>query len=203
FRSVLNKSSVNIPDGIGLLHASRVLSVFKGKKAIEERLSGVDLLQDICGLAEESGRKVFLLGGKGQVSEFAAQKLKIQYPTLLVDCHEGSRDIKNQTKQELEETLNKIRDSKAEILFVGYGAPHQEIWVNDNKKTLEKIGIKVVMVVGGSYDIISGNIVRAPKWMRRFGFEWLWRLIQEPWRWRRQLRILKFLWLVLTKEVFS
>jgi len=200
FRSVLNRSTIRVPDGVSLVWSSKLLKKLgKIENSIQQRISGVDLVNDICELAEQGKNKVFLLGGKGQVAEFAAQKIRGSYPGVQISYSEGYKDIKNEEEGESEKILREIKNYRTEVLFVGYGAPWQEQWVDKNKKELEKIGVKLVMVVGGAYDMISGNIRRAPKWMRKAGLEWLWRLILEPWRWRRQLSLVKYWWMVLIK----
>lgn len=197
FRHVLNRSTIRVPDGVSLVWSSKLLKKLgKIENKIQQRVSGVDLVSDICGLAEQGKNKVFLLGGRGQVTEFAAQKIRASYPGVQIGYGEGYEDVRNEKEGETEKILGKIRDFETEVLFVGYGAPWQEQWVDKNKKELEKMGVKLVMVVGGAYDMISGNIRRAPKWMRKAGLEWLWRLIQEPWRWKRQIRLVKYWWMV-------
>ena len=197
FRHVLNRSTIRVPDGVSLVWSSKLLKKLgKIENKIQQRISGVDLVNDICELAEQGKNKVFLLGGRGQVTEFAAQKIQTSYPGIQIAYGEGYEDIQNEKEGEKEKILGEIRDFETEVLFVGYGAPWQEQWVDKNKKELERMGVKLVMVVGGAYDMISGNIRRAPKWMRMVGLEWLWRLIQEPWRWKRQMRLVKYWWMV-------
>ena len=93
--------------------------------------------------------------------------------------------------------LNLIRQAKPSILFVGMGMPAQEKWI---AKNLQALGIPVVMGVGGSFDVLSGKLKRAPAWMRRLGIEWLYRLAQEPWRWRRIAQLPVFAWRVLKQK---
>ena len=88
----------------------------------------------------------------------------------------------------------RIRSSEANVLLVAYGAPKQDKWIARN---LERTGVAVAMGIGGSLDFIVGTQQRAPRWMQRVGLEWLYRLMREPWRWRRQLALPKFVWAVL------
>ena len=193
FRHVLNRSTIRVPDGVSLVWSSKLLkNLGRIENRIQQRISGVDLVSEICELAEKGSHKVFLLGGRGQVAEFAVQKIRDNYPLIKIGYSEGFADIKNPEEDENKRILKEISDFGTEVLFVGYGAPWQEIWVDVNKKILDKMGVKLVMVVGGAYDMISENIRRAPKWMRKVGLEWLWRLIQEPWRWKRQMRLVKY-----------
>jgi len=82
------------------------------------------------------------------------------------------------------------------------GAPHQEEWILEHRQLLKNSGCLIALTVGGAIDMILGKLTRAPLWMRRFGLEWLYRLIQEPWRWKRQTRLIKFAWLVM-RQVFT
>lgn len=189
FRSCLRESTINIPDGVSLVLATRLNSV---EGQVKERISGVDMVEAICGEASRSKQKVFLLGGKAGASGKAAAVLSSRYLGLSVKSDTGAKNIQTETKEELERILGIIQKFKTDVLFVGYGAPHQEKWVRRNREVLGKMGVKFVMVVGGAFDMISGNIRRAPLFMRRIGLEWLWRLVQEPWRWKRQLRLVRF-----------
>lgn len=92
--------------------------------------------------------------------------------------------------------LSCIQSVAPDILFVAFGAPAQEKWVIEHKAVLEKAGVRLVMVVGGAFDMLLGKVERAPQWMRSIGLEWLYRLIQEPWRWKRQIALITFMKLV-------
>jgi N-acetylglucosaminyldiphosphoundecaprenol N-acetyl-beta-D-mannosaminyltransferase len=165
------------------------------------RLTGTDLMVALCQLAAKKGWRVFLLGGKGGVAEKAAERLKhnlssIHYPLSIIH-YSGSSDIAHETPQEREEAVVQINNYKPHLLFVAYGAPYQEKWLSHN---LPKLKVSVAMGVGGAFDYISGQISRAPQLMRRFGLEWLYRLFSEPWRWKRQLALVKFVSLVLKER---
>ena len=116
--------------------------------------------------------------------------------------HEAFLNVTQQTQEENIVLLDFIRKLKPVAVFVALGAPHQEKWIVDNKKFLEESGVRVAMVVGGSFDVLLGKIARAPKWMQKIGLEWLFRLFQEPWRWRRQLKLLSFVKMVF-QEAFN
>jgi N-acetylglucosaminyldiphosphoundecaprenol N-acetyl-beta-D-mannosaminyltransferase len=129
---------------------------------------------------------VGFLGSGPSVAELTAECLKKEYPTLRVGM----------VSQEWKDELKKV---EVDILFVAFGSPKQEIWMSEN---LKNVSAKVLIGVGGSFDFISGKVRRAPKILRLIGLEWLFRLMIQPWRIKRQLRLLKFIALVL-KEKFS
>lgn len=194
FKKVLNNSSLNIPDGLGLIWASYFISSCQNSKSniylqfiksylllifnqtklktvISERVTGVDLMLEIC---KKSEKKIFLLGAKKGVAEKAAIKIKELNPKVkIVGTFSGSPH-KNKEK----EIINLINQSSANTLFVAFGAPKQELWINRNLKKLQNI--KLAIGVGGSFDFIAGTKKRAPKFMQKIGLEWLFRLIQEP-----------------------
>ena len=97
-----------------------------------------------------------------------------------------------------QEWTEALKSKKVDILFVAFGSPKQEIWIADN---LNKIPAKVVVGVGGSFDFISGKVPRAPKFVRNLGLEWLFRLIIQPWRIKRQLSLLEFIYLVIREKL--
>ena len=195
FRLALNKGDLNIPDGTGLVWAINKLkaksSMLKARKV--ERVGGVDLMTELCKEAAKRGKKVFLLGGKGGVAEKAAGELAKSLK-LKAESHAGAENIKEETEKEREEAIKRINAFQPDFLFVAYGAPYQEMWI---AKNLPHLKVKVAMSVGGAFDYISGSVRRAPAWIRRAGFEWLYRLIRQPWRWKRQLEGLKFFRLIL------
>jgi len=179
FLKVLNNSDLAICDGIGLCWAA--------KKRISERLSGTDLMLGLCKEAAKKNWRVFLLGSREEVVKKTAAILNARYSS-------GFKDITKQTDKENQEIIKKINSFKPNLLFVAYGAPYQEKWL---AKNLPKLKVNVGMGVGGAFDYISGKIKRAPQWVQNSGLEWLWRLIHQPWRLKRQLALLKFIWLVI------
>jgi N-acetylglucosaminyldiphosphoundecaprenol N-acetyl-beta-D-mannosaminyltransferase len=197
FLKVLNHSLLNIPDGIGILWAATqihknssklnailnlpLIALFPGKfkKVLRERVTGTDLLQKICEIASKNGIKLFFLGATTGIAENAAQKLEHFYPDLkIVGTHAGSPALFEQ-----KEIINLINETDAEILFVAYGAPKQEIWISETLHKLNKI--KIAIGIGGAFDFFAGKRKRAPKIMQKLGLEWLFRLIQEPTRIKR------------------
>lgn len=194
FRDILNRGSLNICDGKGIQ--------FVSTEKIE-RIPGSDFMLDICRLASEQGRGVYLLGGKN-VNQ-TVEQLKKQFPNLnIVGSHRGPCIIYHVScittnARENDEVITDIIAKVPSILFVAFGHPKQETWIHDNLSRLPSV--KIAMGVGGAFDFIAGIAKRAPRWMQTLGLEWLWRLIIEP---RRIGRIWKatahFLFLYVTTK---
>jgi len=212
FKKVINNSDLAICDSVGVLWAGRIKLKIKNEKiannklsavnkqSLIHRLSGVDLMKALCKRAVQKKRRIFLLGGKNGSAELAAEKLKnkIQQPTI--NYFSGPKNIKQITVEQNKQIIKRINKFKPDFLFVAFGAPMQEKWIADN---LKKLDIKVAMGVGGAFDYLAGATSRAPKWLRKIGLEWLWRLIHQPWRWKRQTRLLKFIYLVMRELLIS
>ncbi|NLE52483.1 MAG: WecB/TagA/CpsF family glycosyltransferase [Chloroflexi bacterium] len=185
FRQVLRDADLCVADGIGLLLAARYLG-----KPLPERVTGSDGLPLIAERAARSGWKLFLLGAAPGVAEQAADALRRRFPGVqIVGTYAGSPD-----PAEDDELVARVNASGADILFVAYGAPRQDLWIARNAPRLTA---RVAIGVGGSLDFAAGKVPRAPRWMQRLGLEWLFRLVREPWRWRRMLRLPRFVWAVL------
>jgi N-acetylglucosaminyldiphosphoundecaprenol N-acetyl-beta-D-mannosaminyltransferase len=185
FRAVLQRTDLCIPDGIGVLWAARVRG-----KPLKERVAGSDLVPRLAQEAARQGWRIFFLGAAPGVAEKTAAMLTRRYPELLVaGCYAGSP-----AKEEAADIVGRVRRAQTDILLVAYGAPRQDLWLDRN---LDKTGAAVGIGVGGSFDFIAGVTRRAPRWVQRLGLEWLHRLILEPWRWRRQLALPHFVYLIL------
>ena len=185
FKQILDRSALNLPDGIGVVWAAQRLG-----RPVRERVAGSDLVGMLADRAQTTGWRIFLLGAAEGVAEQAAIILRERYPqTHIVGTYAGSPRPEDEA-----EIAVRIRSSGANVLLVAYGAPKQDKWIARN---LEHTGVAVAMGIGGSLDFIVGTQKRAPRWMQRVGLEWLYRLVREPWRWRRQLALPKFVWHVL------
>lgn len=178
-KNLLNKATYQIPDGVGVLVASRLK-----KGNIKERVTGIDMLLTLCEQAEEHGKSVFLYGAKPGIAEEAKDELVRKYPGLKIA---GVLDGYEKDEQKVIQTIN---ESQADILFVALGSPKQEYWIVDH---MDELNVSIFQGVGGSFDVISGRIKRAPDFFLRFGLEWLYRLIAEPWRIKRQIKLPAFL----------
>jgi len=189
FHDVLDAADLAVPDGQGLLWAARVLG-----QHLRERVCGSDLVPLLARVAAARGYRLFLLGAAPGVAERAREILERDNPGLCIaGTYAGSP-----APEEEDDIVARITSARPDILFVAYGAPRQDLWIRRN---MEALGVPVCMGVGGSLDFVAGVARRAPLWVRRLGLEWLHRLIQEPWRWRRMLALPKFAWLVLRQRV--
>lgn len=182
--ALIENADLVTPDGSGIVWAANVLG-----EPLKERVTGIDLVLEICRQAAPNQWKVFLLGGKPGVAHLAGENLKNKYPGLDIA---GIRDGYFQEADE-DELIEEINASKAQILFAGLGSPKQESWLAAYKTQLKP---KVLLGVGGSFDVISGQLKRAPGLFQKLGLEWLYRIIRQPWRFKRALAIPKFQWAV-------
>jgi bacterial polymer biosynthesis proteins, WecB/TagA/CpsF family len=177
---LLNAASLQIPDGVGILIASRMRG-----GSIKSRVTGIDLMMNICRHASEKGYRIYMLGASPGTAEEAARRLKEMYPEIIISgTHDGY------FKDKEAEVVDEIARSNSDILFVAMGSPKQEYWIKAN---MNKLNVPLLMGVGGSYDVICGSVKRAPRLMRNLGLEWLHRLIKEPWRLKRMLVLPIFL----------
>lgn len=189
FRAIVNGSALSLCDTVGVLAVAR-----RRGAGITDRVTGVELIGELCRRSSLEGLPVYFLGGAPGVAADAAGILEALYPGLSVV---GARDGYFRP-EETGDVVTAIRNSGAKLLFVGLGFPRQEYWLNEH---LKETGCGAGVGVGGSFDVISGRIERAPAIFRRFGLEWLYRLIKEPHRWRRQLALPHFVWLVALDEI--
>jgi N-acetylglucosaminyldiphosphoundecaprenol N-acetyl-beta-D-mannosaminyltransferase len=186
-KNLLNSADIQIPDGIGVVLASKLK-----RKKIKTRVTGIDLMDNICKMANNKNYRIFMLGAKPGIAEKAAGILNQKYENInIVGIVDGY--FKNE-QLVLEEVIN----AQPDILFVALGSPAQEYWITNN---MSKLKVPISMGVGGSFDVICGNIERAPQWMCKFGIEWLFRLIKEPWRFKRMLVLPVFLVKVIFERV--
>lgn len=168
-KNILNNADLAIPDGVGLKLFTDIVC----------NTPGIDLMEELIGQAANYGFTIGLLGGKDGVADQAAKCLRQKYLKLKVIFAES--ELKSPKTPKL---------PKCDLLFVALGAPKQEKWIANN---LPKIPVKVAMAVGGSLDYLSGKVPRAPKFIRKLGLEWLFRLVIQPWRIKRQLALVKYL----------
>ncbi|KHF39596.1 WecB/TagA/CpsF family glycosyltransferase [Halalkalibacter okhensis] len=182
-KELLNKATYQIPDGIGVIVASKLT-----KGNITERITGVDLMLHLCTLAAEKGYKVFLYGAKPGVANMAKQELEKQYNGIQIV---GTIDGYEKDDEKVVQAINR---SGADILFVAKGSPTQELWILEH---MNRVNASIYQGVGGSFDVISGQVKRAPRLFQKFGIEWLYRLLSEPKRVKRQLALPLFMIQVL------
>ena len=189
FRGVLARSDLNIPDGGYLRWAAR----FRGSH-LREQVTGSDGLPLFAELAARKGYRLFFLGAGEGVAERAAKVLCARFPGLqVVGAYAGSPSLADE-----DALVARVCAARPDALFVAFGAPQQDKWIARNAQRLQ---VPVMMGIGGTLDYIVGIVPRAPRWMRRLGLEWLYRLVRQPWRWRRQLAIWQFAWYSLRERV--
>ena len=164
---ILNGSDYNIPDGNGMILASRLL-----KTNLKERICGIELAEELLLVAARLGLRVFLYGGEASVANMAAARLKKACPQLKI-C--GALDG---FQKDNDEVLRKINDARPHVVYVCLGSPKQEKWIQKNADRLPSAIL--FMGLGGSLDVWSGRVRRAPKCVRENGFEWLWRMALSP-----------------------
>ena len=168
-----------IADGIGVVYGSRILGT-----PLKERVPGIELAQNLMSRMAESGKTLFLLGSKPGIAEDAAARLAENYPGLkIVGTHDGYF-------KEDEPVVSQIRESGADVVFVCLGAPKQEKWMQKNGAAT---GARLLLGLGGCLDVFSGNVQRAPEGFRKLGLEWFYRLIKNPSRLGRMMRLPLFL----------
>jgi N-acetylglucosaminyldiphosphoundecaprenol N-acetyl-beta-D-mannosaminyltransferase len=189
FRHALRTADLCLPDGVGLLYAAR-----RWGRSLPERVPGSEFVYALAERAAACGWPLFLLGAAPGVAEEAARIFEQRYPGLpIAGTYAGSPD-----PAENDAIVRRINDSGASLLYVAYGAPKQDKWIERNRHTLTTV--RVAMGVGGSLDFVTGRAVRAPRWAQERGLEWLYRLYKEPWRWRRMLALPKFAMRVLLSD---
>ncbi len=174
---ILNSASMVTPDGIGIVLASRL-----NKVKIKNRVTGYELVQCLFEKAKGTEHTFYFLGGGKGIPQLAKEKMEAKYGGLkIIGVHDGYFD-KNEEKLILEE-INRLKPT---FLLVGLGAPKQEKWIFEN---LSQLPVRVGIGVGGSFDVMSGKLKRAPVIFQRMGLEWFYRLLKEPWRFKRMLRL--------------
>jgi N-acetylglucosaminyldiphosphoundecaprenol N-acetyl-beta-D-mannosaminyltransferase len=195
FKKILNSADLNVPDSAGLLFVSNCFY----KKALKERVAGIDLMYSIIEIAAKNKYPVYFLGGTEGIAKKTADRLQNLYPGLIVSGYYSGNpnlnnskpiktylsrftDIKAGKKDKNLKIVEKVKAAKPTILFVAYGAPKQDKFIARYKKFLN---IPVMIGVGGSFDFISGKSKRAPRWLQAIWLEWFWRLLVEPWRIKR------------------
>lgn len=228
FLEALQRAWLSIPDGIGILWASTVQEITRGNsslvkfmkaiftlatlafhpkfctKVFPERVTGTDLMESICAVSRtlqppfdklkvtKGGIPIFLLGAKPGIAEKVKEILEIRYRGVnIVGTFSGSP-----SEDDFVAIQALIAETQPQILFVAYGSPSQELWITEHLKKLASV--KIAMGVGGAFDFIACERKRAPKWMQRIGVEWMFRLFQEPSRWKRIWNaVVKFPWKIM------
>lgn len=219
-KEIINNAELVIPDGIGLLWATKIT----GQK-LNERIAGIDLVYKLTDLATKKNHSIYFLGSTSGVLSRCIENIYQKYPRLKIAGYSSANpSLKNerieykfpynvrQTDIKVSRTnidlkiVENIRKARPDILLVAYGHPNQELFISRYKKLLN---VSVMIGVGGSFDFIAGNVKRAPKIFQKLGlemlgFEWFWRFINQPWRWKRILTaVIIFPWTVFIHHIFN
>lgn len=180
YQALLNRACLVIPDGAGAVMGSKILG-----KPLKGKVAGIDFADHLCGRMAKSGQRLYLLGGKPGIAEAAAQQLRNRHPGLMIcGTHDGYFDRP-------EPVIAAINEARPDVLFVCMGAPKQEWFMEAH---LNELVPRFMIGLGGSLDVFSGTLRRAPVWVRQCSLEWLYRILQDPARLRRSASRPKFIW---------
>ncbi len=184
----LAEADLCVADGVGVVWASRHLG-----EPVPERVAGADLMERLLELAARRGYRVYFLGTHPEVVARAAEEARRRYPGLVVAGHHHGYF----RPEEEEAVVAAVRAARPDLLFVGMGAPRDQVWLWRHR---HELGAAVGVGVGGSLDVLACVVRRAPRWVRSLGLEWLYRLAAQPRRWRRMLALPRFAWAVLRAD---
>lgn len=188
FDNFTSKESIIIPDGVGVVIATKI-----SKDSVKEKIAGIEVFKDILSHCNESGKGVYLLGAKDEILNKCIENLKREYTSLkIIGFHNGFFDIDN-----CDIIINDINRNKPFAIFVAMGSPRQEKFI---ARYMNILDVNIFMGVGGSFDVISGESKRAPRWMINLGLEWLYRVSKEPFRIKRLGVIPRFLFKVIRER---
>lgn len=190
-KKIINQCEIINADGQSVVWASKFL-----KCPVPERVAGIDLMYRVIELAAVNGYRIYFFGAKEEVVQKVAEIYKNKYQNLNIVGIRNGYNI----KEDHEIIIEDMKNSKADILFLGFGSPQKEYWLKEN---ISKIEIPFCMGVGGSFDVVAGLTKRAPLWMQKCGLEWFYRFIQEPKRmWKRYLvGNIKFIYLITREKM--
>jgi len=188
-KKILEQADLVICDSVGIFWAMKFLT-----KPLPEIIPGIKLMYELCKISEKEGYRIYLLGGKKEVVEGMVGELKKLFPRIkLVGWYNGYFSL-----VEEKEIIQEIKNVSPDMIFLALGSPKQEKWANAH---LKELNVRLVTGVGGSFDIISGKLRRAPKLFRKLGLEWLYRLYQEPWRIKRIVRLPIFVFRIVLSRI--
>lgn len=177
--NIITKADYIVPDGIGIVKGAKILN-----KQIRERVPGIELMVDLLEIANKLNQKVYFYGAKNEVIEEMIKKIKFDYPNINIVGYKNGY-ISDDNNEITDEIIN----LKPDYIFVAKGAPLQDEWIN---KVIQKTDKGLFMGVGGSFDVLSGVVKRAPEIWRKLNLEWLYRVAGDPKRWKRSMALPKF-----------
>lgn len=184
YKQIVQNADYVVPDGIGVVLAAKLK-----RQALQERIAGFDVMTGMLEMANEAGLSCFFLGAKEEINDRAVEEIISRYPNLHVaGQHHGYIEVDDQ------KVKNLVVESGADFIFVALGFPKQEKFIASTMPDCDK---GIFIGVGGSFDVFAGNVKRAPAFWIKWNLEWLYRLLKQPFRWKRMLPIVKFLGLVV------
>lgn len=187
YKQVVQGADFVVPDGIGVLVAAKLYG-----RPLRERIAGVELMEDLLAYANEGGLRCYFLGGKQESNDLAVENIQARFPNLIVaGAHHGYFDLDD------EAVVDEVVAADADLVFAALGFPKQEFWIG---RHLERFSKGVFVGVGGSIDIYAGTVDRAPDFWIKLNLEWFYRLVKQPFRWKRILKVFHFLWLALWRK---
>ncbi|MEK3708471.1 WecB/TagA/CpsF family glycosyltransferase [Bacillus sp. FSL K6-1005] len=184
--NVLSSSNFILPDGIGVVMMSRLTN-----SRLQSRIAGFDVFKELLGIANKKKKRIFLYGAKKDVIENVVSKISAEYSNIQITGYSDGY------VQDRSKVAKQIASAKPDMVFVALGYPHQEKFIHNYRHLFPQA---VSIGLGGSFDVFSGNVKRAPSWMIRLNLEWFYRLVTNPWRWKRMLSIPKYALAVLKEE---
>ncbi len=185
--TILENADFIVPDGIGIIKAAAILN-----NPLPERIAGYDLMVDLLQVANHKCLKIYLLGAEENVLSRAIDQIRSRFPNINIVGHQnGYFDWESNS---ISEQISKV---KPDLIFVALGVPKQEKWIYEN---IHKFDKGLFMGVGGSFDVLAGNVKRAPLVWQKMNLEWLYRLIKQPWRWKRMMAIPRFVTKVISQK---
>lgn len=186
-KDIVNQAQLVVPDGVGVVLASKIL-----KKPLKEKVAGYEVAKNLFPYLEKENLSVYFFGSKPGVAETAAKNVLKEFPNLNI-C-----GIRDGYFKDSDEVISDINEKEPNVLFVCLGAPKQEFWMFENK---DKIKAGVMLGLGGSLDVMAGNVKRAPDFFVKFGLEWFYRLIKEPKRIGRMMKLPKYLFSIIFYKI--
>jgi N-acetylglucosaminyldiphosphoundecaprenol N-acetyl-beta-D-mannosaminyltransferase len=201
FKSILSQC-LTVADGHGVVWAGQILGTRNQELGMRklERVSGMELVEEILKHASQKSEKVFLLGGASGVGERSAAAMRKIYPQIQISGYEGAESVRVEKSEEASMTIARINAYEPDYLLVAYGSPWQDIWIEENRPYLR---VRVAMGVGGVLDEWAGVVAQCPTWIDAIGCKWVWRVAHEPWRAKRIMRALQFGLLVLYHKLID
>ncbi|MBY7144638.1 WecB/TagA/CpsF family glycosyltransferase [Virgibacillus sp. NKC19-3] len=187
YKQIVQSADYVVPDGAGILLAAKYM-----KQPLPERIAGYDLMMELLELAEAEGLSCYFLGAKEDVNEKTVSEAKKKFPGLsIAGRHHGFFDIDDP------EIVAQVVQTDPDLIFVALGLPRQEQWIAKHKDKFRK---GLFMGIGGSFDILAGEVKRAPEIWIKLNLEWLYRLLKQPFRWKRMLKVFEFMFRVVLRR---